>query len=124
MGFGEKRLAEAAARQMQKLPYYHTFTHKSHGPAIELAEKLVGMAPGPMSKVYFTNSGSEANDTVIKMVRYYNNALGQPQKKKIISRIGLSRRDDRLGSLTGLPSNHRDFDLPIAGILHTTCPHH
>ena len=65
VGFGEQRLVDAAARQMQKLNSYHTFTHKSHGPAIELAEKLVGMAPVPMSKAYFTNSGSEANDTMM-----------------------------------------------------------
>ena len=125
VGFGEKRLAEAAARQMEKLAYYHTFTHKSHGPAIELAEKLVGMAPVPMSKAYFTNSGSEANDTMIKLVRYRANALGQPQRKKIISRIkGYHGVTWASASLTGLPNNHRAFDLPMEGILHTTCPHY
>ena len=124
VGFGEKRLVDAAARQMAKLPFYHTFTHKSHGPAIELAEKLVGMAPVPMSKAYFTNSGSEANDTMIKMVRYRSNALGQPQKKKIISRLrGYHGVTMASASLTGLPNNHRGFDLPIEGILHTSCPH-
>jgi len=125
VGFGEKRLAEAAARQMQKLSFYHTFTHKSHGPAIELAEKLIGMAPVPMSKVYFTNSGSEANDTMIKLVRYRSNALGKPEKKKIISRIkGYHGVTLASASLTGLPNNHRSFDLPMEGILHTTCPHY
>ena len=124
VGFGEKRLVDAAAQQMAKLPFYHTFTHKSHGPAIELAEKLVGMAPVPMSKAYFTNSGSEANDTMIKMVRYRSNALGQPQKKKIISRIrGYHGVTMASASLTGLPNNHRGFDLPLEGILHTSCPH-
>lgn len=125
VGFGEQRLVDAAARQMQKLNYYHTFTHKSHGPAIELAEKLVGMAPVPMSKAYFTNSGSEANDTMMKLVRYRSNALGQPQKKKIISRTrGYHGVTLASASLTGLPNNHRAFDLPMSGVLHTTCPHY
>ena len=125
IGFGEKRLAAAAARQMEKLNFYHTFTHKSHVPAIELAEKLIAMAPVKMSKVYFTNSGSEANDTMIKLVRYRSNALGQPEKKKIISRIkGYHGVTLASASLTGLPNNHRAFDLPMEGILHTTCPHY
>ncbi|AXS41644.1 aspartate aminotransferase family protein [Breoghania sp. L-A4] len=125
LGFGEKRLVEAATRQMETLPYYHTFTHKSHGPSVELAEKLIGMAPVPMSKVYFTNSGSEANDTAIKLIWYRSNALGQPERKKIISRVkGYHGVTLASASLTGLPNNHRSFDLPIAGILHTTCPHY
>ena len=125
VGFGEKRLVEAAARQMEKLPYYHTFTQKTHTPAAELAEKLVGMAPVPMSKAYFTNSGSEANDTMIKMVRYRSNALGKPAKKKIISRIkGYHGVTLAAASMTGLPNNHRSFDLPMPGILHTSCPHY
>jgi 4-aminobutyrate---pyruvate transaminase len=124
VGFGEKRLIEAANRQMHKLPYYHTFTHKTHGPSIELAEKLIAMAPVPMSKVYFTNSGSEANDTAIKMIWYRSNALGKPEKKKIISRVrGYHGVTIASASLTGLPNNHRSFDLPLNGILHTTCPH-
>src|SRR5581483_4627025 len=86
VGFGERRLAEAGYRQLLKLPYYHSFTHKSHPMAVELSERLVRMAPGRMSKVFYTNSGSEANDTVVKLVWYYNNARGRPQKKKIISR--------------------------------------
>ena len=125
VGFGEKRLVEAAARQMEKLPYYHTFTQKTHTPAAELAEKLVGMAPVPMSKAYFTNSGSEANDTMIKMVRYRSNALGKPEKKKIISRIkGYHGVTLAAASMTGLPNNHRSFDLPMEGVLHTSCPHY
>ena len=71
---------------MRKLPFYHSFGGKSPAPTIELAERLIAMAPVPMSKVFFANSGSEANDTAIKLVWYYNNALGRPQKKKIISR--------------------------------------
>nr|WP_253640953.1 aspartate aminotransferase family protein [Bradyrhizobium sp. USDA 4541] len=125
VGFGEKRLVEAATRQMEKLPFYHTFSHKSHGPLIDLAEKLVTMAPVPMSKAYFTNSGSEANDTAIKMIWYRSNARGQPGKKKIIARErayhGVTIAS---ASLTGLANNHRAFDLPIQGILRTGSPHH
>lgn len=125
VGFGEKRLVDAAAAQMSKLPYYHTFTQKAHEPSVALAEKLVRMAPVPMSKCYFTNSGSEANDTVIKMIRYRANALGTPDKKKIISRIkGYHGVTLASASLTGLPNNHRSFDLPMPGILHAGCPHY
>lgn len=125
VGFGEQRLVEAARRQMARLPYYHTFSQKSHGPVADLAEKLVGMAPVPMSKVYFANSGSEANDTAIKLVWYRSNALGKPEKKKIISRIkGYHGVTALSASLTGLPNNHRSFDLPFPNILHTTCPHY
>ena len=70
VGFDEDRLADAAYQQMCKLPFYHNFSHKSHGPVVDLAEKLISMAPVPMSKVFFTNSGSEANDTIIKLVWY------------------------------------------------------
>ncbi|MET1413777.1 aspartate aminotransferase family protein [Roseibium sp. HPY-6] len=125
VGFGEKRLVDAAARQMEKLPYYHTFTYKTHGPSIELAEKLIEMAPVPMSKVYFTNSGSEANDTAIKLIWYRSNALGQPERKKIISRMrGYHGVTVASASLTGLPNNHKSFDLPLPQILHTTSPHY
>ena len=125
VGFGERRLVDAAARQMSILPYYHTFTGRTHGPSVDLAEKLIQMAPVPMSKVYFTNSGSEANDTAIKMVWYRSNALGKPEKKKIISRVkGYHGVTIASASLTGLPNNHRSFDLPLANIFHTTCPHY
>lgn len=124
LGFGEERLVEAATRQLRKLPFYHAFTHKAHDPGIDLAEALIKIAPVPMSKVFFTNSGSEANDTVVKLVWYYNNALGRPHKKKIIARQkGYHGVTVASASLTGLPHLHRDFDLPIAGILHTDCPH-
>ncbi len=125
LGFGEERLIKAATDQMRKLPYYHSFAQKAPLPTIELAAKLLEIAPVPMSKAFFANSGSEANDTVIKMVWYYNNALERPEKKKIISRIkGYHGVTVATASLTGLPNNHRDFDLPIANILHTTCPHY
>ena len=110
---------------MQKLPYYHNFSHRSHGPAIDLAEKLIEIAPVPMSKVFFTNSGSEANDTIVKMVWYRSNALAKPEKKKIISRLrGYHGVTVASASMTGLPYNHKSFDLPIEGVLHTTCPHY
>ena len=113
LGFSERRLAEAAYRQMLKLPYYHTFAHKATDVGIELAERLLSIAPVPMSKVFFVNSGSEANDTIVKLVWYYNNALGRPAKKKIISRSkayhGVTVAS---ASLTGLPNNHRDVDCP------------
>ena len=125
LGYGNEELVEAAAAQMRKLPFTHLFGGKSHDPAIELAEKLKEIAPVPVSKVFFCNSGSEANDTQIKLVWYMNNGLGRPKKKKIISRQkayhGVTIAS---ASLTGLPGNHADFDLPIAGILHTSCPHH
>ncbi len=125
LGFSENRLVEAARRQMSTLPYYHSFAHKSHSPLIELSERVLALLPVPMSKVFFNNSGSEANDTAIKLIWYYNNALGRPAKKKIIARIkGYHGVTVASASLTGLPNNHRDFDLPIAHILHTSCPHH
>jgi 4-aminobutyrate---pyruvate transaminase len=125
LGFSEPRLAEAAYAQMKKLPYYHIFASKAHDVGIDLAEKLVKLAPVPMSKVFFANSGSEANDSVVKLVWYYSNALGRPNKKKIISRLkGYHGVTVASASLTGLPNNHRDFDLPIANILHADCPHH
>jgi 4-aminobutyrate--pyruvate transaminase len=125
VGFNEQRLIDAATRQMSKLPYYHNFAHRSHGPAIDLAEKLVGMAPVPMSKVFYTNSGSEANDTILKMLWYRSNSLGKPEKKKVISRIrGYHGVTIASASMTGLPYNHKSFDLPLDGILHTTCPHY
>jgi 4-aminobutyrate--pyruvate transaminase len=125
LGFDERRLMDAAYAQMQKLPFYHTFSHRSHGPAIDLAEKLVQIAPVPMSKVFFTNSGSEANDTILKMLWYRSNAMGKPEKKKVISRVGgYHGVTVASASMTGMPGNHRSFDLPIAGILHTTFPHY
>jgi 4-aminobutyrate--pyruvate transaminase len=125
LGYGNAELVEAATAQLRKLPFGHLFTAKSHDPAIELAEKLKEISPVPASKVFFCNSGSEANDTQIKLVWYMNNALGRPKKKKIISRLRAYHGVTiAAASLTGLVNNHRDFDLPIAGILHAGCPHH
>ncbi|WP_092989864.1 aspartate aminotransferase family protein [Rhizobium sp. NFR03] len=124
VGFSEPRLAEAAYKQMLKLPYYHTFSSKAHEPSIRLAEKLVDMTPPNISRAFFTSSGSEANDTIVKMVWYMNNALGRPKKKKFLSRIkGYHGITVASGSLTGLPTNHRDFDLPAIPVHHLTCPH-
>ncbi|MDX1709758.1 MAG: aspartate aminotransferase family protein [Rhodovibrionaceae bacterium] len=125
LGYGEERLVEAAAQQMRKLGFYHSFAHKSHPAVIDLSEKLIEMTPGGMGKVFYGNSGSEANDTAVKLVWYYNNARGKREKKKIISRLrGYHGVTIASASLTGLPANHTDFDLPIANILHTSCPHY
>ncbi|MEE2995518.1 MAG: aspartate aminotransferase family protein [Pseudomonadota bacterium] len=125
LGFDEHRLAEAAKRQMRKLPFYHGFNQKSHPPQIELAERLLALAPVPMAKVFFCNSGSEAADTAIKMIWYLNNAIGRPEKKKIISRFKAYHGVTvAAASLTGMPVNHTAFDLPLDGFLHTDMPHY
>jgi 4-aminobutyrate--pyruvate transaminase len=125
LGFSENRLVEAATRQLKQLPYYHIFNHKAHEGAGELAERIIRLMPVPMSKVFFNNSGSEANDSAVKMVWYFNNARGRHRKKKIIARMkGYHGVTVASASLTGLPNNHRDFDLPIAQIRHADCPHH
>ena len=124
LGFDNERLVQAAVTQMRKLPFYHAFTAKSHEPMIDLAEMLIARAPVPMSKVFFANSGSEANDSAIKMVWYFNNALGREKKKKIIGRIkGYHGITLAAASLTGLPVNHRSFDVPLPGFVHTMTPH-
>lgn len=78
LGFSEKRLVDAIKRQLDELPFYHLFGGKAHGPAIELAGRLKEIAPSPMARVFFGNSGSDANDTAIKIIWYYNNAIGRP----------------------------------------------
>ncbi|MDR3421173.1 MAG: aminotransferase [Xanthobacteraceae bacterium] len=125
LGYGNEELIETAATQMRKLSFAHLFTGRSHDPAIELGEKLKEIAPVPISKVFFCNSGSEANDTQVKLVWYLNNARGRPQKKKIISRVkAYHGATVAAASLTGLVGNHRDFDVPLPGFLHAGCPHH
>jgi 4-aminobutyrate--pyruvate transaminase len=124
LGFSERRLADAAYRQMCELPFYHSFGGKVPAIATELAERLIGVAPPGMGKALFANSGSEANDAAIKLAWYINNAIGRPQKKKIISRKRAYHGVTiAAGSLTGLAFAHDDFDLPIARILHADCPH-
>ena len=125
LGYGEQRLIDAATEAMSKLAYYHGFNHRSSDVVIDLAEKLVSIAPGRLSKVLFANSGSEATDLAVKLIWYYHNAIGKPEKKKIISRIrGYHGVTVASASLTGLPHLHGDFDLPIDRILHTTAPHY
>jgi 4-aminobutyrate--pyruvate transaminase len=125
LGWGENELAETAAEQMRKLAFGHLFAGKSHEPAIALAEKLKEVAPFPVGKVFFANSGSEANDTQIKLYWYAANARGKAAKKKILSRTkayhGVTLAS---ASLTGLPGNHRSFDLPFSFAIHADCPHY
>jgi len=125
LGWGEERLVAAASAQMRKLPFYHLFSHKTHDPAVELCDRLLGLAPVPMSKVFLAGSGSEANDTAIKLIHYRANALGLPAKKKIIARDKAYHGVTvATASLTGLVNNQRSFDLPIPGVLRAGCPHH
>lgn len=124
LGYGEQRLVDAATRQLEMLSFSHTFNSRSNQPVIELAERLIELAPAPMAKVFFASSGSEANDTAVKLVWYYNNAIGRPRKKKIIARNQAYHGVTvAAASLTGLAFTHTDFDLPIENILHTECPH-
>lgn len=125
LGYGNEELIEAAREQMSRLSFTHLFGGRSHEPAIALAEKLKELVPAPTSKVFFTCSGSEANDTQIKLAWYYNNARGLTKKKKIISRMKAYHGVTiAAGSLTGLPIFHTDFDLPMQRVLHTDCPHY
>src|SRR5262249_37288836 len=108
IGYGRTEVADAIAAQSRRLGYYHTFSSMSNEPQIRLADRLLGMVPGRMSRVFFANSGSEANDTQVKLVWYYNNLRGKPQKKKIISRLGAYHGSTvAAASLTGLPTFHR-----------------
>ncbi len=125
LGFSEKRLAEAAYRQLLKMPYYHTFNQKGHLPSVDLAEKLLSVAPPPMARVLFQCSGSEANDAAIKLIWYYHNAIGKPAKKKIIGRVrGYHGNTVAAASVSGQPHMYMDFDLPLPGFLHTDNPHY
>ena len=125
LGWGEEELVEAAAEQMRKLPFAHIFGGKSHEAAIGLSEKLKEMAPMPVGKVFFANSGSEANDSQIKFMWYAANARGQKTRKKIIARNkayhGVTLAS---ASLTGLDAFHRSFDLPFDFTVRVECPHY
>ena len=124
LGMSEKRLVDAAVKQLNTLPYYQNFAHRSTEPAIELSERLLRIAPVPMSKVLFQSSGSEANDTAVKLAWYYFHGTGRPEKRKIIARKrGYHGTSIASASITGLPHLHRDFNLPLDGFLHVTCPH-
>ena len=125
VGFSEKRLTDAAMAQMQQLPFYHNFSGRSNDVSARLAAKLLDVAPVPMARVHFTNSGSEANDTVIKLVRYYNHALGRPDKNILVSRQRAYHGSTLgSGSLTGLPFATSGFGMPIENICYARCPCH
>jgi L-2,4-diaminobutyrate transaminase len=116
VGYGRKEVAEAIAKQAYELAYYHTYAGHSNLPLAQLSERLIKAAPGKMSKVFYGASGSDANDTQVKMVWYMNNALGRPQKKKIISRLkGYHGVTVASASLTGLPNNHDRLRPAAAG---------
>ena len=123
LGFSQKRLVDAAKAQLDVLPFSHSFTHRATIPVIELSEKLIDIAPSTLGKVYLVNSGSEAVDTAIKMVWYYHNAIGKPEKKKIISRKRAYHGVTvAAGSLTALPYVQDGWDMPIDRIIHTDTP--
>ena len=125
LGYGNEELAAVAAEQMKKLSYSQLFAGKTNESSVLLAEKLKAMAPFDAGRVFFGLSGSDANDTQVKLMWYYHNAIGKPEKKKIISRKrGYHGVTVASGSLTGLPPFHNAFDLPMAGVLHTDCPHY
>src|ERR1700724_278954 len=130
VGYGRKELADAAAEAITNLSYYHLFGSASNEPTIRLADRVLNLfheraGAQHLSKVFFGTSGSDANDTNYKLVRYYNNLLGRPRKKKVISRIGAYHGlTFAAGSLTGIAAYHKAFDLPIEGVLHAACPHY
>jgi adenosylmethionine-8-amino-7-oxononanoate aminotransferase len=130
LGYGRDELVEAGARAMKNLSFQHFFGGVAAEPTIRLADRILGLfgetvPDASMARVFFGTSGSDANDTAVKLVRYYNNLRGIPQKKKIISRQGgYHGLTTASGSLTGIPVYHKAFDLPIEGVLHTGCPHH
>ncbi len=125
VGYGRREIAEAIAEQASRLPYYHAYVGHGSEPSIRLAKMIIDRAPEGMSRVFFGLSGSDANETNIKLVWYYNNVLGRPEKKKIISRWrGYHGSGLMTGSLTGLATFHNAFDLPRAPILHTEAPYY
>jgi len=123
VGYGRQELADAMSKATMELSYYHTFTGMSNVPQIELAERLLQLAPRNMSKVFFASGGSDGNDSLMKIVWYYHNLIGKPEKRKIISRWQAYHGTSiATASLTGLPSFHKDFNLPIDGVIHTESP--
>ncbi|XP_027911259.1 gamma aminobutyrate transaminase 3, chloroplastic [Vigna unguiculata] len=126
LGGSESRLVDAATAQLKKLPFYHSFWNRTTVPSLELAKELLEMFTAKkMAKAFFVNSGSEANDTQVKLVWYYNNALGRPNKKKFIARAKSYHGSTLIAaSLSGLPALHQKFDLPAPFVLHTDCPHY
>jgi putrescine aminotransferase len=124
LGYGRQDLVEAATRQMQTLPYYNAFFKTTTAPATELAALLPQVAPPGFNHVFFTNSGSEGNDTVIRLVRRYWDLMGQPQRKTIISRYNAYHGSTLGGaSLGGMRGMHEQGDLPLPGIVHIDQPY-
>jgi L-2,4-diaminobutyrate transaminase len=125
VGYGRSEIADAISEQAHKLAYYHAYVGHGTEVAITLAKMVLDRAPDNMSKVYFGLGGSDANETNIKLVWYYNNILGRPEKKKIISRWrGYHGSGLMTGSLTGLELFHKKFDLPLNRVLHTQTPYY
>ncbi len=125
VGYGRQEVAEAIASQARELAYYHSYVGHGTEASVTLAKMIIDRAPANMSKVYFGLSGSDANETNIKLVWYYNNILGRPQKKKIISRWrGYHGSGLMTGSLTGLDLFHKKFDLPLSQVIHTEAPYY
>jgi 4-aminobutyrate--pyruvate transaminase len=125
LGYSSKRLAKVAYDTISTMAYFPIFRHLSHHPAIDLSEKLLEIAPVPMSKVLLQCSGSEANDSAVKIAWYYWAAMGKPQRRKIISRMGSYHGSTCVAiSMTGNESYHRSFGLPFEGFLHVDCPHY
>jgi L-2,4-diaminobutyrate transaminase len=125
VGYGRQEIADAIAAQARELAYYHAYVGHGTEASITLAKMILDRAPAHMSKVYFGLAGSDANETNIKLVWYYNNVLGRPEKKKIISRWrGYHGSGLMTGSLTGLDLFHKKFDLPLAQVLHTEAPYY
>ncbi len=123
LGYGERRLVEASSRQMEKLAYYHLTNHRSHGPVIDLAEKLISIAPVPMSHVWFASTGSEANDCAARLAWYHWHARGEPQRRTFIThRRSYHGNTIATASLSGVGYVHEDFGLPLPGFLHVECP--
>jgi L-2,4-diaminobutyrate transaminase len=129
IGYGRPEIAEAARQAIESLNYCHIFGSTSNEPIIRLADRILTLlrdraGAGHLARVFFGCSGSDANDTNVKLVRYYNNLRGRPAKKKIISRLGGYHGLTCIaGSLTGISAYHKAWDLPLEGILHTSCPH-
>ncbi|WP_328700381.1 aminotransferase [Caenimonas soli] len=125
IGYGRTEVAEAISRQAHKLAFAHSYAGQTTEQLARLSHRLVAMAPGRMSKVFYGLSGSDANETNVKLVWYYNNLRGKPQKKKIIARDrGYHGCSIVSGSLTGMSFYHAYMDLPVAGVLHTGVAHH
>ncbi|SEA42875.1 aminotransferase [Microbulbifer marinus] len=124
VGYGRTEIADAIHEQAKKLAYYHTYVGHSNQPLIELSRRVIEMAPEGMSKIYYGMSGSDANETNIKLVWHYWNVKNQPRKRKIISRMrGYHGSGIMTGSMTGLPAFHTSFNLPMDDIKHTVAPH-